>query len=308
MRTLTEFLSWYSPDNRSQILGVSRDDCCNPDSPAHFEVVHSAEQRVRRRARVRVCRRRNTTHVLWRQRDTSSPQTALRPMTSCRPRCCLATLGRWCCDSTYYWRYIPLVSTFLWGPGAFLPRPEDRRQPPFLDQLYASNGGCSTTMCHRLGAGALQRGRGGEAGWPAAPPGRLVARAAPATSRARHAKPRSWLAALRSILARNAPHNVLKAVRGSAVASRRPRHCGTPDGRAASRTAHYSRPAQLYRRILTTPSARSAARSFIAVDGRLTLTSITMIMWERLDIYFGYVWYGDRRWRSVVFHGSLRNA
>ena len=83
-----------------------------------------------------------------------------------------------------------MVSTFLWGPGAFLPRPEDRRQPPFLDQLYASNGGCSTTMCHRLGAGALQRGRGEEAGWPAAPPGRLVARAAPATLRARHAQPR----------------------------------------------------------------------------------------------------------------------
>lgn len=45
-------------------------------------------------------------------------------------------------------------------------------------------------MCHRLGAGAVQRGRGGEAGWPAAPPGRLVARTATATLLASHARVR----------------------------------------------------------------------------------------------------------------------
>lgn len=46
--------------------------------------------------------------------------------------------------------YVPLVFALFLGPGAFLPRPEDRRQPPFLDQLYTSNGGCSTSMCHRV--------------------------------------------------------------------------------------------------------------------------------------------------------------
>ncbi|CAG9558241.1 unnamed protein product [Danaus chrysippus] len=59
----------------------------------------------------------------------------------------------------------------LLGPGAFLPRPEDRRQPPFLDQLYTSNGGCSTSMCHWVVAGVSSQWIcGEEAGWPAAPP------------------------------------------------------------------------------------------------------------------------------------------
>ncbi|CAH0703683.1 unnamed protein product [Spodoptera exigua] len=81
-----------------------------------------------------------------------------------RKRLAVALLYYTDVDDTFYWRYVPLVSAFLWGPGAFLPRPEDRRQPPFLDQLYACNGGCSTTMCHWVGAGALKRGRDGEAG------------------------------------------------------------------------------------------------------------------------------------------------
>lgn len=93
--------------------------------------------------------------------------------------------GRCRCSNYHY--YVPVVPALLLGPGAFLPRPEDRRQPPFLDQLYASNGGCSMSMCHRVGAGAVQWGRGGEAGWPAAPPGRLLARTSPATLLARHA-------------------------------------------------------------------------------------------------------------------------
>lgn len=54
-------------------------------------------------------------------------------------------------------RYIPLVSAFLWRPGAFLPRPEDRRQPPFLDQLYTSNGGCSSSIRHRVGTSVVRR-------------------------------------------------------------------------------------------------------------------------------------------------------
>lgn len=83
--------------------------------------------------------------------------------------------------------YVPFVPALFLGPGAFLPRPEDRRQPPFLDQLYASNGGCPTSICHRVGdVAAVQRGRGGEAGWPAAPPGRLVASAEVATLLASH--------------------------------------------------------------------------------------------------------------------------
>lgn len=85
--------------------------------------------------------------------------------------------------------YVPFFRALLLGPGAFLPRPEDRRQPPFLDQLYASNGGCSMSICHRLGAGAaVQWGRGGEAGWSAAPPGRLVAHAEGATLLEGHAR------------------------------------------------------------------------------------------------------------------------
>lgn len=69
---------------------------------------------------------------------------------------------------TMLYHYVPLVFALFLGPGAFLPRPEDRRQPPFLDQLYTSNGGCSTSMCHRVvadtvvqrisGRGRLARG------------------------------------------------------------------------------------------------------------------------------------------------------
>lgn len=95
-----------------------------------------------------------------------------------------------------HYEYVPLVFALLLGPGAFLPRPEDRRQPPFLDQLYTSNGGCSTSMCHRVGAGsAARRCVGSEAGWPAAPPGRLVALAAAATLLVRHAALRAAAAA-----------------------------------------------------------------------------------------------------------------
>lgn len=95
--------------------------------------------------------------------------------------------------------YVPFFRALLLGPGAFLPRPEDRRQPPFLDQLYASNGGCSMSICHRLGAGAaVQWGRGGEAGWSAAPPGRLVAHAEAATLLEGHARARVRCACLYS--------------------------------------------------------------------------------------------------------------
>lgn len=61
--------------------------------------------------------------------------------------------------------YLPLlVFRFLvFGSGAFLPRPEDRLQPPFLDQLYTSNGGCSILIYHgHLLLTVVQWGRCGE--------------------------------------------------------------------------------------------------------------------------------------------------
>ncbi|CAG4977911.1 unnamed protein product [Colias eurytheme] len=129
---------------------------------------------------------------------------------------------------TYGLRYVPLFLFWFLGPGAFLPRPEDRRQPPFLDQLYASNGGSSMSMCHRFGARArVQREGGVEACWPAAPPGLMVAPAAAATLLARHAAlARIWL--VRDHYARGAAHAFALRItlrdHGAAGASRLLRH------------------------------------------------------------------------------------
>lgn len=62
------------------------------------------------------------------------------------------------------------------------------------------------------------------------------------------------------------------------------RHCGTPVWPRPGRLTHRALPATcatLPPNFYPAPSARSAARIFIAVDGRLALTNITMIMWER---------------------------
>lgn len=186
----------------------------------------------------RTCIVTSMGHVLTANRFTTAAWLAAAPVDTALLYSDAATLR--------LLRYIPLVSAFLWSPGAFLPRPEDRRQPPFLDQLYASNGGCSTSMCHRVGAGAVQRGRGGEAGWPAAPPGRLVARAAAATLLASHARTvvsRSRLAALRLILGRTAPHTELDRCAGPRTHRAARRHCGTPVRPRPGRLTHRALPA-----------------------------------------------------------------
>lgn len=149
--------------------------------------------------------------------------------------------------------YVPFFRALLLGPGAFLPRPEDRRQPPFLDQLYASNGGCSMSICHRLGAGAaVQWGRGGEAGWSAAPPGRLVAHAEDATLLEGHARARARASIVLSLLGSRRPREALhigfNRRRGVVIASRVRGHCGTPGASrlgSGPRTAHSLSTAQL---------------------------------------------------------------
>lgn len=151
------------------------------------------------------------------------------------------------------------------------------------------------SMCHRVGAGAVQWGRGGEAGWPAAPPGRLQARAAPATLLARHPR-RARAGPSRSALRSLAPHNALtasRAPRPSALASRataaRPPTCATdPDCPPA-------------------PSARSRPRHSITTQPRLSLTNTTPIACK-VRYKFGYVSLGGRRSRAVSAPVSLRNA
>lgn len=118
--------------------------------------------------------------------ETSSPQTALRLMTGCRPHCCRTTLGRCCCDYS-------IGGTYLWSPPS-----SGARGHSCLGLRTGVSPHFSTNSMRAMVAAQRQcvigselvRCSGDAAERPAGPrrPPAGSWRAAPATLRARHAE------------------------------------------------------------------------------------------------------------------------